>query len=330
MQARVLVRQDGLWQLTPRGIYEIDPKTGAVRRIFRGKDLGVVGGDLFLTDDWLIAVSNRTISAYPRRAAGSRVAARNDLATTEGEASKMNRSKIAGIMLLFAFCHPARAQFFDGEMMAPGAPQNIEGFTVAGKGQVAAKPDKFEIDLEVSAASELTADAVVKYRDAKRRIHEAFTALKLGNVAVEERGLLVDQKGMMQSPYFFGYEQNTRTKTEVQLTRKTGRQGRRHSQDGRGSRAATGGQAAGRRPGRRRKVGGQDAQSLLLLQVQSSPHDGAGSLRARRFRQASGSSVREGDRRCASPRRTACAIEPRRAGTDRGGPRARRPRREQT
>ncbi len=83
MQGRVLVRSDGLWQLTPRGIYEIDPKTGAVRRIFRGKDLGVAGGDLFLTEDWLIAVSNRTISAYPRRAAGSRVAARNDLATTK-------------------------------------------------------------------------------------------------------------------------------------------------------------------------------------------------------------------------------------------------------
>ncbi len=81
MQGRVLVRPDGLWQLTPRGIYEIDPKTGGVRRIFRGKDLGVAGGDLFLTEDWLIAVSNRTISAYPRRPAGSRVAARDDLAT---------------------------------------------------------------------------------------------------------------------------------------------------------------------------------------------------------------------------------------------------------
>jgi len=80
MQGRVLVRPDGLWQLTPRGIYELDPKTGAVRRIFRGKDLGVAGGDLFLTEDWLIAVSNRTISAYPRRPGGSRVAARDELA----------------------------------------------------------------------------------------------------------------------------------------------------------------------------------------------------------------------------------------------------------
>jgi len=132
----------------------------------------------------------------------------------------MNRSKIAGIVLLLVLSRPARAQFMEGMAAAPSATQNIEGFTVAGKGHVAAKPDKFEIDLSVSAASELTADAVVKYRDAKRRIHEAFTALKLANVAVDERGLLVDQKGMMQSPYFFDNQPNSRTKTEVQLTRK--------------------------------------------------------------------------------------------------------------
>jgi outer membrane protein assembly factor BamB len=64
---RLLVRPDGLWQLTPRGIFEIDPQTGRVRRIFRGQDTGADGGDLILTDRWLIAISNRTISAYPRR-----------------------------------------------------------------------------------------------------------------------------------------------------------------------------------------------------------------------------------------------------------------------
>jgi outer membrane protein assembly factor BamB len=88
MEGRVLVRPDGLWQLTPRGIYEIDPRSGAVRRIFRGKDLGAVGGDLFLTDEWLLAVSNRTISAYPRRAARGAVSARDDSATLREKASK--------------------------------------------------------------------------------------------------------------------------------------------------------------------------------------------------------------------------------------------------
>ena len=78
-----------------------------------------------------------------------------------------------------------------------------------------------EIDLEVSAASELSADAIVKYRDARRKIKEAFAGLKLANVSVAERGLLVDKKGEMQSPYFFGgMQNNSRAKTEVQLSRK--------------------------------------------------------------------------------------------------------------
>jgi outer membrane protein assembly factor BamB len=66
---RLLVRHDGLWQLTPRGIFEIDPQTGRVR-IFRGNDTGADGGDLVLTDRWLLAISNRTISAYPRKSGG--------------------------------------------------------------------------------------------------------------------------------------------------------------------------------------------------------------------------------------------------------------------
>jgi outer membrane protein assembly factor BamB len=88
MEGRVLVQADGLWQLTPRGIYKIDPSTGEVR-IYRGKDLGAVGGDLLLTDQWVLAVSNRTISAYPRRAAGIRaeVSARDDSATRKERAS---------------------------------------------------------------------------------------------------------------------------------------------------------------------------------------------------------------------------------------------------
>jgi uncharacterized protein YggE len=133
----------------------------------------------------------------------------------------MTKTKFAVALVavfLIATAHPAHAQFFpQGPATAPG---NIEGFTVTGKGFVAAKPNRLEIDLEVSAASELTADAIVKYRDAKRRLQEAFTALKLDNVAVEERGLLVDQKGADFNPYFFDYQPNRKAKVEVQLTRK--------------------------------------------------------------------------------------------------------------
>jgi uncharacterized protein len=134
-----------------------------------------------------------------------------------------NKSAIAVIVLLLVLIGPVRpawAQFFEPGANTPGSPQNIEGFTVTGKAHVGAKPNLVEIDLEVSASSELTADAIVKYRDAKKRIRDAFAALKLTNVTVEERGLLVDQKGMMQNYYFFDYQPNTRTKTEVQLSRK--------------------------------------------------------------------------------------------------------------
>ena len=106
---------------------------------------------------------------------------------------------------------------------------NIEGFTVTGKGTVFAKPNRFEIELDVSAASELTADAIVKYRDAKKRIEEAFAALKLENVVVEERGLNVGQKGADCNPYFFDYSPSRKSKVEVEL-RAPGCEVLRHSQ----------------------------------------------------------------------------------------------------
>jgi len=119
-----------------------------------------------------------------------------------------------------ACVQPAHAQFFPPGSGGPGA-ENIQGLTVSGKGAVAARPNRMEIDLEVAAASQLTADAIVKYRDARRKIQEAFAALKLENITLEERGLLVNKKGTMSSRYFFGFnEQNSRTKTEVELSRK--------------------------------------------------------------------------------------------------------------
>ncbi|WP_435010754.1 PQQ-binding-like beta-propeller repeat protein [Tundrisphaera lichenicola] len=87
LEARVIVRPDGIWQLTPRGIFEIDPGSGQVRRIFRGGDLGSAGGDLLLTNSWLISASNRTISAYPRRASGADRAALEDAGASRKRAS---------------------------------------------------------------------------------------------------------------------------------------------------------------------------------------------------------------------------------------------------
>jgi uncharacterized protein YggE len=130
----------------------------------------------------------------------------------------MTRSSVVVIVVALAVTgasRPARAQYFSA-----AGDGNFSGFAVTGKGMASAKPNRLEIDIEVSASSELTADAIVKYRDAKKRLEEAFAALRLAQVTVEERGLLVDQKGMQMSPYFFDSQPNRRNKTEVQLTRK--------------------------------------------------------------------------------------------------------------
>jgi uncharacterized protein len=134
----------------------------------------------------------------------------------------MNKPRIAAVVfsvVCLGAVRAADAQWFN-QMPAPAPAANIEGVTVTGRAFSAAKPNAVEIDLDVSASSELTADAIVKYRDAKKRVHDAFGALKLKNVGIEERGLLVDQKGMMQNPYMWGGMPNTRSKTEVQLSRK--------------------------------------------------------------------------------------------------------------
>ncbi len=131
--------------------------------------------------------------------------------------TRINLAIAAAALCIFAV-PSASAQFFPNGPTSPVG--NIEGFTVGGKGFVSAKPNRLEIDLEVSAASELTADAIVKYRDAKRRLQEAFAALKLDNVAVEELGLHVDQKSPDFNPYFFDYSPNRKGKVEIQLARR--------------------------------------------------------------------------------------------------------------
>jgi uncharacterized protein YggE len=132
----------------------------------------------------------------------------------------MIRSDVAFIfsatMVLAVAAYPARGQLTEG----PGTQANIGGFAVVGKGTAAAKPNRLEIELEVSASSELSADAIVKYRDAKKRLQDAFATLKMKDVAVEERGLLVDQKGQAFNPYYMDMPPARKGKVEVQIKRK--------------------------------------------------------------------------------------------------------------
>ncbi len=118
-------------------------------------------------------------------------------------------------LALFALDGPAKAQ-----TAGSGTGPNLEGLTVMGKGVVGARPNRLEIDLEVSAASEISSDVIVKYRDAKKRLQEAFSALKMPNVTVEEKALGVDQKGQAYNPYYMDTPPARKGKVEVQLKRK--------------------------------------------------------------------------------------------------------------
>ena len=68
------------------------------------------------------------------------------------------------------------------------------------------------------------------------------------------------------------------------------------------------------------KVGPQNDSTTIITMRYDIRITGAGPIRARRLRQAPGRSLRESDRRRTDPGRTTGAVEPRRAGADRGGP----------
>ena len=69
-------------------------------------------------------------------------------------------------------------------------PQQAEpGITVEGSGEQKATPDVIELNMKIVGRAELTDDAVVKHRDARKRTLEAFKALKLENLKIDEREL---------------------------------------------------------------------------------------------------------------------------------------------
>ncbi len=113
---------------------------------------------------------------------------------------------ILGLILLVR-PHESRAQnpFISG--LGGG-----DGISVFGTGELAARPNMVEIDLNVSGKAELTGDALVKYRDAKKRVVEAIEKLKIKGVSTEElalsitAGASIEQQqrafnnGMVQAP----------------------------------------------------------------------------------------------------------------------------------
>ena len=61
---RPIMSTTSLFQLTSRGIYELDKATGNLKHLYRMSDSDALGGKLFVTPRALIAVSNLAITAY--------------------------------------------------------------------------------------------------------------------------------------------------------------------------------------------------------------------------------------------------------------------------
>jgi len=108
----------------------------------------------------------------------------------------------------------ARAQF--------QPPQGEPGITVEGSGEARSVPDVVEINLKLTARAELTDDAVVKHRDARKRALETFKALKIDNLKIEEKDLSL-RPGNAQEMWQMMWNgmpasQNKRTQIEVAST----------------------------------------------------------------------------------------------------------------
>ena len=75
----------------------------------------------------------------------------------------------------------------------PRASAEQTGITVLGSGVAKGKPTQVQIEATVSGEAELTNDAMVKYRDAKKRAIAAVEGLKLPNLTVESTGVSVSE-----------------------------------------------------------------------------------------------------------------------------------------
>jgi len=70
--------------------------------------------------------------------------------------------------------------------------RGADGITVSASGEVKSKPTIVEIGATVTAEAELTADAIVKYREAKKKGVDAINNLKMANLSIESNGFTVN------------------------------------------------------------------------------------------------------------------------------------------
>lgn len=76
---------------------------------------------------------------------------------------------------------------------APAADGPGSTITVTGSGDARGRPTMVEMSATVSGEAELAADAVVKFKDARRRAVKALEDLKVPSLTIESRGFTLNQ-----------------------------------------------------------------------------------------------------------------------------------------
>ncbi|MGC4031974.1 MAG: SIMPL domain-containing protein [Tepidisphaeraceae bacterium] len=66
-----------------------------------------------------------------------------------------------------------------------------EGITVTGTGEAKGKPTSVELNAVVTGEAELTADAIVKFNDAKKKAMNALQGLKMANLTIDVGGVSI-------------------------------------------------------------------------------------------------------------------------------------------
>ncbi len=104
-------------------------------------------------------------------------------------------------------------------LLVASAARAQQGITVSASGEVKSKPTMVEIGATVNAEAELTADAIVKYRESKKKGVDALNNLKMANLVIDTNGFTVNsamdaqqQQRMMQG---MGAGQSAKQKVEV-------------------------------------------------------------------------------------------------------------------
>lgn len=72
-----------------------------------------------------------------------------------------------------------------------GQPGESDGIVVRARGETRVMPDTVVMHVRVNGAAELSSDAIIKYREARRRVLEALNRLELKNLKCDLQGLNV-------------------------------------------------------------------------------------------------------------------------------------------